>query len=85
MQVLEQREQRQTCLHFAESRQNSTEGQEKSACFFVPVGRLRRGRRQTRRNKHLQLTISLTLLKQNFYETKSIFNARPNDRATVYD
>ena len=25
--------------------------QEKSACFFVPVGRQRRGRRQTRRNK----------------------------------
>ena len=27
--------------------------QEKSACFFVPVGRLRRGRRQAQRNKHL--------------------------------
>ena len=25
--------------------------QEKSACFFVSVGRLRRGRRQTQRNK----------------------------------
>ena len=27
--------------------------QEKSACFFVPVGRRRRGRRQAQRNNHL--------------------------------
>jgi len=35
-QVLEQRMQRQTCLHFAESRQNSTEGQGKPMCFLSP-------------------------------------------------
>lgn len=51
----------ETCLHFAESRQNSTEGQEKSACFLFPSDDYGGGGDRHKETNIYLLTISLII------------------------